>query len=296
MDTLNLVYPESGNINYEKVKFPDGQQDVKIKLNNQMTPKSVMIVSRFNNFRDLEIILCATKALRNMGIKELYLTIPYLLGGRSDRLFQYGGTSYLRDIVAPIINAQNYEKVITLDTHSDVTEACINNLVNRNNHQIIYHFINNLFNDDKKFTLISPDAGALKKVWSLLGYLKFEKINVDDDIIIASKHRDINTGNITHTEVPLKAGEHTHNRFLIVDDICDGGRTFIEIAKVIKDYRPEAKIYLVVTHGIFSKGLYELSKYFDAIFTTNSISDINTSEFSDYTVDDNFLNQYNVYG
>ena len=295
MVTLNLTYPNLGNIDFLKTKYPDGQQDIKIKLKNQMTPKSVMIKSRLTNFKDLELIICATKALRNMGIKEIYLYIPYLLGSRSDRLFEYGGTSYLRDALAPILNAQNYEKVITLDVHSDVAEACINNLSVRNNHTFVHSFIQDLFNDGKEFTLVSPDAGALKKVWSLSRYLKSNDINISDDIIIASKHRDISTGEITHTNVPLNDGEHTNNRFLIVDDICDGGRTFIEIAKVIKSMRPDSKIYLYVTHGIFSKGMYELSKYFNAIFSTNSYSDIDVTEFSDYTVDDNFLHQYNVY-
>jgi ribose-phosphate pyrophosphokinase len=63
-------------------------------------------------------------------------------------------------------------------------------------------------------------------------------------------------------------------KYVIVDDICDGGRTFIELAKVIIAQNQEAKIYLVVTHGIFSAGFSELTNYFDGIYTTNSCQDI----------------------
>jgi ribose-phosphate pyrophosphokinase len=63
---------------------------------------------------------------------------------------------------------------------------------------------------------------------------------------------------------------------VIVDDICDGGRTFLEIAKTIRSERNISilKIYLVVTHGIFSAGFDELKKHFDGIYCTNSVSDI----------------------
>jgi ribose-phosphate pyrophosphokinase len=61
---------------------------------------------------------------------------------------------------------------------------------------------------------------------------------------------------------------------VIIDDICDGGRTFVELAKAIKDGRPTAKVYLVVTHGIFSAGFYELNELFEGIYCTNSYEDI----------------------
>jgi ribose-phosphate pyrophosphokinase len=61
-----------------------------------------------------------------------------------------------------------------------------------------------------------------------------------------------------------------------VDDICDGGRTFIEISKALDGYQGE--LYLFVTHGIFSKGFEELFKHFTKIYTTNSIKDIEQSD------------------
>jgi ribose-phosphate pyrophosphokinase len=61
---------------------------------------------------------------------------------------------------------------------------------------------------------------------------------------------------------------------VIIDDICDGGRTFIEIAKILKEEKKDIKISLIVTHGIFSAGLKELYEYFDMIVTTNSVIDV----------------------
>jgi ribose-phosphate pyrophosphokinase len=85
------------------------------------------------------------------------------------------------------------------------------------------------------------------------------------------------TGNILYTDVP-GIDQHNKIKYVIVDDICDGGRTFIEISKTIHNVRPTAEIYLVVTHGIFSSGYDELNKYFSGIFTTNSVKDIGNME------------------
>jgi ribose-phosphate pyrophosphokinase len=91
------------------------------------------------------------------------------------------------------------------------------------------------------------------------------------------------TGNILHTEIPV-LDQHNDLKYIIIDDICDGGRTFVELAKAIKAGRPTAKIYLIVTHGIFSAGYDQLSEYVDRVYTTNSYKDIDHSFVKQYTV------------
>ena len=53
------------------------------------------------------------------------------------------------------------------------------------------------------------------------------------------------------------------------------------------------KIYLIVTHGIFSKGFEELSKYFDGIYCTNSYKDIKTKELIKQ-ISYSFKYEYNI--
>lgn len=144
---------------------------------------------------------------------------------------------------------------------------------------------------NEKCVLVSPDAGALKKTYDVA-----KEFGITN-IIIANKHRDIATGKIVSTEVPVKP-EHRGKDFVIVDDICDGGRTFIEIAKQIKESLKEdcGKIYLVVTHGIFSAGLKELGTYFDRIYTTNSIKNIQSSiNYRGADFENDFVKQINVF-
>ena len=291
MKKLNLTNLEKSDVKYKITSYPDGQQDIIIthflmynmpnsyKIEDAIA-QPVQIESRFNSFRDLELIICTVKALRRLKVKEIHLYIPYLLGSRSDRQFQNGGTSYLVDVVAPIINSLNFESVTVLDVHNPVmTAACINNLKLISNIYFVkeclarkYDYDSNT--GDNKCVLISPDAGAFKKIFDIAKEIEFK-----GQIITASKNREISTGKILSTEVPMNPIDYYKDKdYIIIDDICDGGRTFIELAKVLKDLiGRKATINLIVTHGIFSAGLKELSEYFDHIYTTNSIMEINSS-------------------
>jgi ribose-phosphate pyrophosphokinase len=194
-------------------------------------------------------------------------------------------------VIAPIINSQNFDSVTVLDPHSDVLEACINNFNKINNFNLVKFALTDIDNKNgaqNRICLVSPDAGAYKKIFDVATHFNI------DNIITATKVRDIKTGKIIHTEVP-DIDKTKDFKYVIVDDICDGGRTFIEIAKAIKEKDENAKIYLIVTHGIFSKSFYELSKLFEKVYSTNSYSDIDVESHSDYTVSNGFLKQLNVY-
>lgn len=302
MKVLNLTNNETSDIKFEVSKFPDGQQQVKIinpkdiySMNDSLGFSSfknnVQIKSRLNNFKDLELIICATKSLRNLGVKEIHLYTPYFLGSRSDRKFEEGSNNYLKDVICPIINSLNFESVTVIDPHSDVLEACLNNFKKVDNIALVRFATNNYQYDNKKksdimsedFIIISPDAGANKKIFKVA-----EQIGYTEEIITCSKSRD-EQGKLSRVEVPLN-NNHIGKDLIIIDDICDGGATFINIAKAVKKYfnhedfeDSQPKIYLIVTHGIFSKGYKELNQYFDGIYCTNSYRDVADNEYEEKT-------------
>jgi len=302
MDILNLVNLERSEIKYKISKFPDGQQTIDL-INwysiNDEGDNAIQISTRLNSFQDLEILICAVQAIRNVTSRKIELYVPYFLGSRSDRKFVNGGVNYLKQVICPIINSLNFSKVDVLDPHSDVLEACLNNYEKTNNHFLVALALNNICADmSGSVCLVSPDAGAYKKVFDVAKEFNIEKI------ITATKVRDLKTGQILHTEVPT-LDQHNDIKYVIVDDICDGGRTFTEIAKAIKASRPTAKIYLIVTHGIFSGGFYELDELFENVFCTNSYEDIKSKVTEDKgsttnsrgssITKPNFVTQFNVF-
>jgi ribose-phosphate pyrophosphokinase len=278
--TLDLVNSEKSDIKYKISSFPDGQQTVDLTDTIKQYNDPIRLKSRLNSFKDLELIICATQAIRNqIPNKEINLYVPYFLGSRSDRKFQDGGINYLKQVICPIINSQNYNSVTVMDPHSDVLEACLNNYKKENNFNLVKFALSNIDNKDgaqDRICLVSPDAGAYKKIFDVA---KFYGIS---NIITATKVRDMKTGNILHTEIPV-LDQHNNLTYIIVDDICDGGRTFVELAKVIKNGRPTAKVYLVVTHGIFSAGFKTLNEYIDGIYCTNSYKDVADNEYEEKT-------------
>ena len=277
---LNLVDVEKSDIKYKISKFPDGQQTIDLIdfAPYEIFDKIIQIKSRLNSFKDLELIICANQILKNLGAQYVSLYVPYFLGSRSDRKFQEGGVNYLKQVICPIINSQNFNSVIVMDPHSDVLEACINNYKKLDNFKLVDDALSYLIgdNEEDKVVLVSPDAGAYKKVYDVAKEFKIK------NIITATKVRDMVTGNILRTEIPV-LDQHNDLIYVIVDDICDGGRTFVELAKVIKDGRPTAKVYLIVTHGIFSAGFKTLNEYIDGVFCTNSYRDVADNEYEEKT-------------
>lgn len=283
MKTLNLTNPADSEIKFEISKFPDGQQQLKI-INTDNWARyakeytNFVIKTRINNFMDVELLICAVASLRELGAQNIELFCPYFLGSRSDRKFEQGSNNYLKTVICPIINAIGFGGVKVLDPHSDVLEACLNSFKADSNYNLVHWALQDI-NKDKEpnYILMSPDAGALKKIYKVAESIKYE-----GEIITCAKSRGID-GKIIKTEVPHF---DITKDVILIDDICDGGRTFIEIAKIIKlrheQYERErdekqnerGKLYLVVTHGIFSKGFDELHNYFDCIYCTNSYKNL----------------------
>jgi ribose-phosphate pyrophosphokinase len=274
-------------IQYKISRFPDGQQTVDI-TNIYITSQIVEIRSRLNNFKDLELIICATQALKNLGVKEIELYVPYFIGGRSDRKFQNGGSHYLKQVIAPIVNLQGFSKVTVIDPHSDVLESVLNSFNKRNHFDFIKWALTKIDNKDgaqDRITLVSPDSGAYKKIFDVAKFFKIP------NVVTANKVRDVITGNIVKIEVPVVTVHDAGKTFVIIDDIGDGFGTFIQIAKEIREKEkfssitPESsKLYLIVTHSIQEKGIINALEYFDMIFTTNSVNDYNIGNLNVYNV------------
>ena len=294
MKILNLTDKSGSNIKYKISKFPDGQQNIKIlgipaifggglEVGFSFDINKVQIKARLNNWLDLELIMATVASLRNLHVQYIELFVPYFLGARSDRKFEESGNHYLKNVLCPVINSLKLNKVTVLDPHSHVLEALITNFAKIDNTNLV-RFAFGMINIGKtiknsiyeKTILVSPDAGASHKIYKLA-----ETIGYKGDIITCSKERDTE-GNLTKTVVTVSSlYSDSLKDHIIIDDICDGGRTFINIAKVIKekyasmnDEDMKGKIYLIVTHGIFSAGFKELNKYFDGIYCTNSYSTI----------------------
>lgn len=247
-------------IAFKKSIFSGGEVNISISQNDYQGDE-VSIYARLNNSEDIMTLLLAVNALRREFFYEIKLFLPYMPYARQDRIMQPGQALSVK-VMADIINYCKFNEVIVYDAHSDVTAALIDNFNGVTN----IGLVEQVLEGKEDYWIVSPDAGAAKKIYSVA-----REVGYDHNIVVCGKHRNVKTGEITGTSV-----DHDDLNGLdcyLIDDICDGGRTFIEIAKVLKR-RNCGKLFLVVSHGIFSNGFDELFYYFDHIYCTNSIKDI----------------------
>ena len=116
-------------------------------------------------------------------------------------------------------------------------------------------------------TYMFPDKGAMNRY--LNDYEKIHKF-----FLYGEKFRDVKTGNITDYEVfSTFASDYVPDKITIIDDLCDGGRTFITAYDKIKEQYPNAEINLEVVHAVQLGGLQNVCNKFNTVTVTNSYAD-----------------------
>lgn len=263
MKILDLITPEESEIDFNTFTFPDGQPHININVAALTGIQSCKLKTRLASMNDVFLALAAKNALEYAGVDHIELGISYLMAARMDRVMTDGEPFSLK-IVADILNLGGFKRVTIFDPHSDVATALIHRSAAVENTLLVKAAIEDFTQrfpeqTTNGYCLVSPDSGALKKVYKVAQQLGIE------DVAECIKHRDVKTGQLSG----FKTFEENFNRktCFIVDDLCDGGGTFAGIASLLKS-RNAGAVVLVVSHGIFSKGLSIAG--IDHIYTTDS--------------------------
>ncbi|MES2983975.1 MAG: ribose-phosphate diphosphokinase [Pseudomonadota bacterium] len=242
--------------------FPGGECHV--RLGDISIGDTVAIIAHLYNADDILRLLLSVNAIRTVNPHAVIdLTLPYFPYARQDRVCN-PGEAFSAKVMADLINSMALRQVRICDPHSQITVDLIERCHVIGQADILAGSAVEQLIREKSLTLISPDKGAAVRIQPVLHYLQAQGIAADS--CFCTKVRDPLTGEITKTDIPENvAGKD----FIMIDDICDGGRTFIELAKVLKEHGAGA-LYLYVTHGIFSKGLDVLRPYFNHVYCLHS--------------------------
>jgi ribose-phosphate pyrophosphokinase len=271
LDAAFKPWGSRNEIQYQTFTFAGGEPHIKISTSESI--QQVMITHRLNRFNDLGVLCLAVDALKRMGVEKIAIFIPYFPASRQDRVMVAGEPLSVK-VYADIINNLKANRVYIFDPHSEVTPALLNNCTVLVNHNYIRTVVS-MINTGCK--LVAPDGGALKKIYKLSEYLQ------GADIIECSKSRDVKTGKLSGFKVQ---GEDLQGAdCLVVDDICDGGGTFIGLGEELKK-KGAGKLYLAVSHGIFSKGFQQLLDIYERIFTTDSIRELQEDRVTQVKLED----------
>ena len=167
--TLSLQDPV-----FKSWMFKSGENQV--RLCKPLGTDTVEIDYRYTGDSSLFQLAHAVDCLRRHGVKRLSLFCPYFPGARQDRACAYGDSLGAK-VYADFINSLGFERVRVFDAHSDVVPALINNCENRANYKFVADAIRKHGRTLQSY-LVSPDAGANKKVFSLNECLRFDGIHL----------------------------------------------------------------------------------------------------------------------
>lgn len=196
------------------------------------------------------------------------IILPYIPGARMDRGIVEGSAVYAWFILNDIAPHQ----IITIDTHSPRSVLFYENYARDKKllnftvfpvERIIRKEVQDPTQDMKANNIysgvIAPDKGAVDRATRAARAMGIP-------VYRAEKTRDFATGKLSGFHMVDDLPEE--GRLLIVDDICDGGGTFVGLAEATG--LPRERLDLWVTHGIFSKGIHVLSDHFGVVHTTDS--------------------------
>lgn len=255
-------------------RFPDMATGIEIVGQVPARVEVATIDARFDGVAspndmlfDIAQAVDVVRSINSAAIIRLF--IPYLPYARQDRRMTKHDAFSLK-VFGNLLNSLKINTIMCFDAHSDVAAGIIDNLIVIGQERImgISEVSHALTVNDP--LIVAPDMGAVKKIHKVVSAM-----NIKYEPVIMDKERDPATGKIGNHKVinyPHVEGCHC----LIIDDICDGGRTFISAAAELK-HKGAATVSLYVTHGIFSQGIDALlGGGIDKVFTTDSLIDTGT--------------------
>lgn len=246
---------------YESMFFPAGEAHVKLKTDIQGAGPLTQ-VARIDTAdgNDLFTLAMWAEACRKRGEKTV-LHIPYLPGARADHPQElvFGARVY-----AEFIDSLHVDEIVCFDPHSMVMPTLLHRWSvippTRLVREVVVGRADRDATPQRYDGIIAPDKGAVHRAEQVAKacHLPLYK---------AEKHRDPDTGKLSKfTCEPLPK----EGKFLVVDDICDGGGTFMGLAEATG--LPVERLGLYVSHGVFSGSAINLFAYYNEIYTTDSLA------------------------
>lgn len=213
--------------------FPDGTSQV-WKLTS-LSPISNHILWNFENEAEVFHVMQLLTLINEYYMGSAVLEMPFLPYARQDKHVTNDST-FAGKVLISMLDSVPVRVVVT-DAHNQ-------DILPRHWHSRMPNAeVESAIKSTDSDYVVFPDKGAARRGYPTLdrGHLTLDKV------------RDPLSGDITGLRVVGPTINLRGKSCIIVDDICDGGRTFIEAAKLLYSLGTK-EVYLFTTHGIYSKG------------------------------------------
>lgn len=246
---------------FEMRSYPAGEGH-SILLGGWNKGEQLVIEAHVRNFNDLCTARVQDDILRRNGVSPIWF-MPYFPYARQDRRETQMSGFELSLAMSVVVGM----RVVIADPHSDVV-GTLPHLTQTS----VYNCMADANWDLENMTVVIPDAGAAKKAYGWAA-------GNGRPIIQGLKKRDPKTGKLSGFKIDALGGQLMNNDVLILDDICDGGGTFLGLGQLLRDNYQVKSLTLAVTHGLFTQGLDKLGEMFDQIisFVPTGTAALNTN-------------------
>lgn len=238
---------------YKVVKFPDGELHLELEALNRK--ETVAVKCRITNSDELFLMMQLHDILKRQCIEVGIIEIYYLMGMRCDRLFDMN-RPFTLSIVADVINSFKAATVYVYEPHS---LRCLRMIHNCFNSHLTWYIKDKLLKQNKEMLLVAPDKGAVSRYTDR------------HFAVICDKVRNEATGELQGFQATTKE-DVSQRDLLVIDDLCDGGGTFIGFAPKLRELHPKS-LSLAVTHAIQRQGIEKVAAVYDKVYITDTYRD-----------------------
>jgi len=226
--------------NAEIGKFSDGE--TRVVISGDVRDRDIYVIQPTSapvNDNLMELILMID-ALRESSAGNITAVIPYFGYARQDQCPDDIHAPISAKIVAGMITSAGADQVVTVDLHAGQIQGFFSKPVDHLSAKpVLLSDIKR--NYDANITIVSPDAGGMKRARKVAKWLP------DANVAMIDKRRPKDN----EVEVMNVVGDVSGQTCIIVDDIVDTAGTLCEAAKALKN-NGAARVVAYISHPVLS--------------------------------------------
>jgi ribose-phosphate pyrophosphokinase len=221
-------------------RFSDGEVNVEILENVRGHDVVVLQPTCPPTNENLMELLVIADACKRASVSRLTALIPYLGYSRQDRRTRAARVPITAKLVANLIVAAGFDRVITVDVHADQIQGFFDIPVDN-----VYAspvLLSDVWKQQySDLVVVSPDVGGVVRARALAKRLD------DADLAIIDKRRP----QPNMAEIMNVIGEVSDKNCILIDDMIDTAGTLCQAAAALKQ-RGARKVVAYITHPVLS--------------------------------------------
>lgn len=262
--------------NVEITRFIDNECRVFVK--DEVTNEDAFVLQSLSEVADQNLVeLCLVgQALKSLGVRNVTAVIPWLGYSKQDKAFRRGEAISIQ-LVSKFIEVAGFDAVITCELHSrEVLKYFHIPVIELSTHKLLADTLQGESRPGlEHMVVVSPDKGGKSRSERFAS-------EVGLDIVYLTKSRDLESGNVTVTDIK---GSVRDKSVIFFDDIINTGATAVQTSQFVKAQGAK-KVYFLATHAVLAgDASHILSKStIDHVIVTDTVAIPREKMFDKLTV------------